>query len=185
MRWFNGAVLLTLVRLFLVPVMALFLYQHNFLSAFFIVLLAGLTDLFDGWYARRFGYCTFFGACLDTVTDKILVLVGYGMMTFFQVLPVPLPWWFLAAIGVRELTLLIGGFVVCCTYMLLPVSPSRMGKLTGIMHVGFMSMLLLGAYTQNAFVFEHIQVIAGLVVGFIFISWIEYVVLLVRTCLYK
>lgn len=35
---------------------------------------AGLTDVLDGWYARRFGQVTATGAALDPVTDKLFVL---------------------------------------------------------------------------------------------------------------
>ena len=35
---------------------------------------AGLTDVLDGWYARRFGQVTATGAALDPITDKLFVL---------------------------------------------------------------------------------------------------------------
>lgn len=42
--------------------------------AFGVLLVAGLTDLLDGWYARRFDQVTATGALLDPVTDKAFVL---------------------------------------------------------------------------------------------------------------
>jgi phosphatidylglycerophosphate synthase len=42
--------------------------------AFAILVAAGLTDVLDGWYARRFGQVTAAGAVLDPITDKLFVL---------------------------------------------------------------------------------------------------------------
>ncbi len=36
--------------------------------------MAGLTDIADGWYARRFGEATPTGAILDAIMDKLFVL---------------------------------------------------------------------------------------------------------------
>jgi cardiolipin synthase (CMP-forming) len=43
-------------------------------AALAILGAAGITDVLDGWYARRFGQATPTGAALDPVTDKIFVL---------------------------------------------------------------------------------------------------------------
>jgi cardiolipin synthase len=42
--------------------------------AFGILVAAGLTDVLDGWYARRFRQVTATGAALDPVTDKLFVM---------------------------------------------------------------------------------------------------------------
>jgi cardiolipin synthase (CMP-forming) len=40
-----------------------------------VFLLAGLTDIFDGWLARRTGRTSALGAMLDLVADRLLTLV--------------------------------------------------------------------------------------------------------------
>lgn len=39
-----------------------------------ILIVAGFTDIVDGWYARRFAEVTATGAALDPITDKLFVL---------------------------------------------------------------------------------------------------------------
>lgn len=57
-----------------------------------VLVAAGLSDVLDGWYARRFGQVTATGSALDPVTDKIFVttvavsLVLRGTFTIFDVL---------------------------------------------------------------------------------------------------
>lgn len=43
-------------------------------AALAVILLSGVTDLLDGWWARRFHQTTDLGALLDGVTDKVFVL---------------------------------------------------------------------------------------------------------------
>jgi cardiolipin synthase (CMP-forming) len=63
--------LLTLVR---VPLaIAFVLLVHRPLFAFVVLLLAGASDLLDGWYARRFGQSSATGALADAVVDKVFV----------------------------------------------------------------------------------------------------------------
>jgi len=42
--------------------------------ALLVLALAGLSDVLDGWWARRFNQCTATGALVDGATDKILLI---------------------------------------------------------------------------------------------------------------
>lgn len=50
------------------------------LLALTILGAAGLSDVLDGWYARRFGQVTAIGAVLDAVADKVFVLIVVASM---------------------------------------------------------------------------------------------------------
>lgn len=64
--------LLSLAR---VPLAAMFpLVVEDPRAALGVILLSGLTDLLDGWWARRFGQSSDLGALLDGITDKVFVL---------------------------------------------------------------------------------------------------------------
>ena len=70
----NLALLLTWTRLFLTPVFAIVFFQGALwsrISAFLIVVLSELTDLFDGIAARRRGEVTDFGKVLDPLADSV------------------------------------------------------------------------------------------------------------------
>lgn len=49
-------------------------FVGNPLAAFLVLGAAGLTDMLDGWYARKHGQMTATGAAFDPITDKIFVL---------------------------------------------------------------------------------------------------------------
>lgn len=74
MNWPNR---LSILRICLVPLIVLMMYvntPHAYAAALFLFCAASLTDLLDGWLARRYKLVTNFGKFLDPVADKLLVL---------------------------------------------------------------------------------------------------------------
>ena len=67
---------LTTFRLFLIPVFLVIFYlpySWAFFAAAFIFWLASITDILDGYLARKLEQSTPFGAVLDPVADKVMV----------------------------------------------------------------------------------------------------------------
>ncbi len=80
--------LLTLFRIFLIPVFVILFYlpyEWSNLWAAGMFVLAAITDWFDGYLARRLNQSTPFGAFLDPVADKIMIsrpiIVKAGIVT--------------------------------------------------------------------------------------------------------
>lgn len=66
--------LLTLCRFALIPVYILLFYLDYKILALFVFLLAGATDLLDGYLARRYGQVTELGVMLDPLADKLMMI---------------------------------------------------------------------------------------------------------------
>ncbi len=67
---------MTLFRIALIPVLILALYMPYTWAnelAVLIFIVASATDWLDGWWARRTGQTSSFGAFLDPVADKLMV----------------------------------------------------------------------------------------------------------------
>ncbi|GLS89198.1 CDP-diacylglycerol--glycerol-3-phosphate 3-phosphatidyltransferase [Psychromonas marina] len=74
---------LTGFRIFLIPIFVVVYYlpvSWAAQMAAFIFLLAGITDILDGYLARKLDQSTPFGAFLDPVADKIMVAVSLVMI---------------------------------------------------------------------------------------------------------
>ena len=72
----NLANRLTLARIFMLPLLVLFLLQGSpsaHLAAGTLFILAALTDWLDGYLARKRGQITPLGEILDPVADKLLI----------------------------------------------------------------------------------------------------------------
>jgi CDP-diacylglycerol--glycerol-3-phosphate 3-phosphatidyltransferase/cardiolipin synthase len=98
--------LLTLLRIFLIPVFVIVFYlpydwAHRGATALFT--LGALTDWLDGYLARRLGQSSPFGAFLDPVADKLAVAVALVLLVSMD----PRPWVALpaAVIICREITI--------------------------------------------------------------------------------
>ncbi len=68
--------MLTLLRILLIPVLAVVFYLPygwTSLAAALVFGMASLTDWLDGWIARRYHQYSAFGAFLDPVADKLMV----------------------------------------------------------------------------------------------------------------
>lgn len=65
---------ITLARIFLAPIILVFLIFGNYLVCVLLFFLAGLTDYFDGYLARKYNAVSELGEILDPIADKILIV---------------------------------------------------------------------------------------------------------------
>ncbi len=70
LTWANG---MTLLRVLLIFPVVYFIFQKQFLLATALLIVALVTDYFDGYLARRFHQGTLFGKRLDQIADKTLL----------------------------------------------------------------------------------------------------------------
>ena len=96
--------------------MAPFVYytvtHHHLKWSVVLVVGAWITDVCDGWIARRYGLQTNFGAILDPLTDKIFVLVLFIALAKVGLIP----WWLCILVGLRDFLLGMGGALLLGHY---------------------------------------------------------------------
>ena len=83
----NLANILTLLRIASIPVVVICFYSPlDYARPIAAVLfgLAAITDMIDGWVARRFGQMSRFGEFLDPVADKLMVAIVLVMLVQAQ-----------------------------------------------------------------------------------------------------
>jgi len=102
----NFAILLTLFRIAAIPVVVVLFYspmEHARPVAAILFGVAAVTDLLDGWVARRFEQMSKFGEFLDPVADKLMVAIVLVMLVQDD------PLWFVDIIAMiiigREITI--------------------------------------------------------------------------------
>ncbi|RLB40011.1 MAG: CDP-diacylglycerol--glycerol-3-phosphate 3-phosphatidyltransferase [Deltaproteobacteria bacterium] len=94
--------ILTFVRVAIIPPVVILLYfpgRIPSLLAGICLALAFVTDILDGFFARRYESVTTFGKFLDPLADKILVTVTMIMLIPLERIPV----WMVIVIVAREL----------------------------------------------------------------------------------
>ncbi len=74
---------ITITRILLAPIILIFLILGNYVVCIVLFFLAGLTDYFDGYLARKYNAESQLGELLDPVADKIIivfVLIGLSVI---------------------------------------------------------------------------------------------------------
>lgn len=104
MIW-NASNMLSLLRLLLVVPVAIVLWQGQVVVALALFVLAVVTDLLDGYLARRLHQISDAGKILDPVADKVFV----AAVAVVLVMRDKIPLWFVAAILARDAIILAAG----------------------------------------------------------------------------
>jgi len=130
---------LTLLRLALTPAVVLAVLAEQDRAALAAFLTAGLSDAIDGALARRWGAVTRFGALLDPVTDKILLVATYLALAVRGVAPR----WLVALVIVRDLLILLVAGLLLAVKRADELRPSVWGKAATSIHVVTVTTLLV------------------------------------------
>jgi CDP-diacylglycerol--glycerol-3-phosphate 3-phosphatidyltransferase len=140
--------ILTIARILLSPVFMVLIIFENFyarLAATSVFIIAALTDLADGYYARKLGHPTGFGRFMDPLADKILVSTAF--LSF-----VSLGYargWMVIIIVVREF--LITGLRSMAAYRGMVISPSILAKWKTVSQMLAIAIILVYANVEALF----------------------------------
>jgi cardiolipin synthase (CMP-forming) len=129
---------LSALRLLLTPVLIYFLLENNTVMVFVIILIASVSDILDGYLARKLNQITELGKIIDPLGDKVMVFT-FCITLFYQG---KLPLWFFLLIIIKDLLILLGGMVMAKSEKNVPAS-DKFGKAAVIL-TGFTFMAILG-----------------------------------------
>lgn len=132
------ASLITISRIVLTILFGAYYIRGEILAAFFLFAAAGVSDLLDGYIARRFNMVSDLGKLLDPLADKLMILVGIGCLVWSGMFSTS---WLTVTI-VIEL-----GFVVGALYFLakgVVVHSGNYGKAASAFFTGSIGLGILG-----------------------------------------
>ena len=129
---------LTILRILLIPVIVGFLVYDHFDFALVALLIAALTDALDGSIARMANQKTEFGAYLDPLADKLLLMTMFIMFSLLDMVPV----WSVIVVVSRDAILLTGTLLARLTDTGINASPSVLGKATTVFQLVYIILVL-------------------------------------------
>lgn len=152
--------LITLGRLFLVPLTVWLILNGRYGTAFWALIAAGLSDALDGYIAKRFQWQTRLGALLDPIADKSLLVSLYITLGIAG----QLPNWLVILVVFRD-AMIIGGFVliqaIAAQPRFDPLYISKINTLLQIALVGFVLARLGLAVRAEILVFALVLAVAA------------------------
>jgi cardiolipin synthase len=134
---------LTLLRLGFLPVFLSLISYERYKWGLLVLVVAGLTDLFDGWLARRLNQKSSLGAYLDPIADKLLLSSSFVILAYKQ----KLAWWVTIIVLSRDILILVVAIVIILISGYRPFPPSIFGKLTTFFEIVLVfTVVLVEAY---------------------------------------
>jgi CDP-diacylglycerol--glycerol-3-phosphate 3-phosphatidyltransferase len=161
---------LTSLRIFSIPVLVAVLlskFEGKEITAFIIFILAAMTDMLDGLWARRKKQITVYGQLLDPIADKLLIASAFICLVELNAVPA---WMVIIIIG-REIA--VTGFRAIASSKDTHIPASTFGKIKMVSETVTVALLILGKkYLGPLFFFS--QVGLWVVIATAIISAVEY-----------
>jgi phosphatidylglycerophosphate synthase len=169
----NLPVSLTILRVTLLPGLALFVLHRRFTLALAFFLLAALSDVADGWVARRTGQITSLGRVLDPLVDIVFNLTLFCVLAATALLPAWVAWLAVLRYGL----LLVGGGVLYVLVGPVRIQPTSFGRLTGVVISSLVGLLVLLHATRGAWL-QALAPLTGVALGALLTATVVQVALL-------
>jgi cardiolipin synthase (CMP-forming) len=131
--------LLSALRLLAAPLAAWAILEDHETLALAMFAFAGLSDFADGLVARHWGFTSRFGAWLDPIADKLLML-----LCFVALLRVgAAPFWLVVLVIARDALIAAGAMLAKISNLPMRIEPLMIGKASTLVQIGYVGILLL------------------------------------------
>lgn len=96
--------ILTILRFLLIPIILFYIFTGNYLIAFIVFTISGITDIADGFIARKFNLISNFGKLMDPLADKLTQIAVLLTLTVVKIIPV----WIVVIVLLKEIIMVSG-----------------------------------------------------------------------------
>ena len=96
--------ILTIIRFLLIPMLIIVALQGNYIATIIVLTVSGITDILDGYIARRFNYITDFGKLMDPLADKATQITLLAVLTIQKIIPT----WIIVIVLLKEFFMIDG-----------------------------------------------------------------------------
>ena len=137
--------MLTILRFILIPFIYVSVLSKHFLIALIIFTTSAITDVLDGYIARKYNYITDIGKLMDPLADKLTQIALLLSLTILKILPL----WIFIVVFVKELVLVISASVLYSKKEVVVYS-KWYGKLaTTLFYLAIVCSLLINEFNIN------------------------------------
>ena len=96
--------ILTIIRFLLIPFIVYFIFTEQFILAFVFFTISGITDVADGFIARKFNLVSNFGKLMDPLADKLTQISTLASLALVNIIPI----WILIIVLIKEFIMIVG-----------------------------------------------------------------------------
>lgn len=169
--------MLTVLRLLAVVPFVILLLNGDYIWGLLLLMVAGLTDVLDGYLARHFGWYSWFGSVADPLADKVFLVACYVLLGYLDHIPM----WLVYTVLGRDVFIVSGSLLYWYSVGSFEGNPTLLGKACTLLTLLFAIAVLLNLtlvnippYMMKSFMF----VIVVLAIS----SALQYFILGIRKC---
>ncbi len=130
---------LTIGRIVIIPVFLTAIIYKRYDYAFYLFIIAAITDMFDGLFARLKDQRTSLGMFLDPLADKFLIVTSIIILSVYGWIPK----WLAITVISKDIIVVIGWFLVYLVSGTAKVEPSLLGRATIWVQSVFIAYVLM------------------------------------------
>lgn len=157
--------LITVFRIFLIPVLVICLLYDFHVWALVVFALAAVTDSLDGLIARIFNQQTELGTYLDPMADKLLLVAGFVTLSYLTIIPL----WGVIILVSRDIILIFGTVILYMVQGRIEMTPTWLGKATTAVQLFYvlavLTFLTMDIQKPGLGPFLHVTIILTVVSG--------------------
>ncbi len=147
--------LICLARIVLVIPIIRSLWQEQFMLSLLLIIIAGLSDILDGYLAKKNNWRSYLGSVLDPAADKILLVSLFLTLQSMDLIPL----WLTLTVITRDLMIVFGLSLYRYFVGVPKPKPTRISKLNTTIQLVFIIFVILAQGVQ--FPFEILAMVCG------------------------
>jgi cardiolipin synthase len=132
---------ITLIRVLLIPVIAVLLVRRQYAPALAVFTAAAISDFADGAIARHYRIVSEFGARLDPIADKLTMFTATVLLAWQSWLPL----WLAAAIVLRDVVIAGGAVAYRLVVGHIEMAPTWLSKVNTALEFAALAAVLAQA----------------------------------------
>lgn len=138
--------ILTIIRFLLIPVIIILALKDDYVATIVVLTVSGITDILDGYIARKYNFITDFGKLMDPLADKATQVTLLAVLTIQKIIPI----WIIAIVLLKEFIMVSGASFLYGKELV--VSSKWYGKLSTILFYIAIVCSLLTLYWNTSLV---------------------------------
>ena len=138
--------ILTIIRFLLIPVIITFAFKNNYVATIIVLSISGITDILDGYIARKYNFISDFGKLMDPLADKATQVTLLAVLAIQKIIPM----WIIAIVIFKEFFMVAGASFLYGKELV--VSSKWYGKLSTVLFYIAMVYSLISIYWNSTLV---------------------------------
>ena len=165
--------IITILRLFLTPLIVWLVLTENYILGFIFFVFSGLSDALDGYLAKKFNQSSLLGSYLDPIADKVLIVSTILVLGYNGLVPI----WLIIIIVSRDIAIfgaVLISFIIGSNLKIKPLTVSKVNTFLQIFYIAIIFFMQFDILLPNESIRIFYLLVPYLIAASTIVSWFFY-----------